>query len=117
MVLVLAFVMLFVSLLGVVWRREASALRIASVRTLQSQRDEGCIKALARALRLLETGNPPSTPYICAATVDVMINGVSTPRSYTITFTQESAGLWSVHSILTPAAEHPTPMPDDFGPS
>ena len=53
MMLVLVFIVLFLALLGVAYRQTAAALRIESVRSLQIQRDEGSIHALARALALL----------------------------------------------------------------
>jgi hypothetical protein len=63
LMLVLLFNVLFLMLLGVAWRRMGSVLRIASVRTTQVQRDEGSLRVLADAMRLLETGLPPTTPY------------------------------------------------------
>jgi hypothetical protein len=65
MVLVLLFLVLFLSLLGVAWRRIGSVLRVASVRTVQLQRDEGSLGALAAAMNLLETGRPPTSPSPC----------------------------------------------------
>jgi len=108
--MVLAFVVLFLALLGVAWRRVASALRIASVRTVQSQRDQGSIPALARAVHLLETGLPPASPYVCGVTIDTSRG----PRRYTVTFTVEEETRWSVHADVTPAAENPPSMPDTF---
>jgi TRAP-type mannitol/chloroaromatic compound transport system permease large subunit len=107
---VLVFVVLFVSLLGVAWRNTASALRIASVRSLQIQRDEGSLHALARALHLLETGLPPSNPYVCGVTIDTSRGS----RSFTVTFTLVEGTTWSVHTRLTPSGESPQAMPEDF---
>ena len=113
LMLVLFFIVLFMSLLSVAWRRMASALRIASVHATQIHRDEGSINAMARAMRLLETGLPPSTPYVCSATITTSQG----PRRYTVTFTLASDGTWSVHSTPTLASENPLPMPDTFAPS
>ncbi len=64
LVLVCLFVVLFLSLLGVAWRQMASALRIASLQSIQqqsgntsvfqTQRDAGSVPALALAMRMLE---------------------------------------------------------------
>ena len=113
LVLVLIFVVLFLSLLGVAWRRVASVLRVSSVRAAQVQRDEGSILALARALHLLETGLPPSSPYVCGVT----INTSTGPRTFTVTFTSEGETAWSVRSDLAKAGENPPSMPDSFAPA
>ncbi len=64
LVLVCLFVVLFLSLLSVAWRQMASALRIASLQTIQkqganisifqTQRDPGSVRALALAMQMLE---------------------------------------------------------------
>jgi hypothetical protein len=63
LVVVLLFNVLFLMLLGVAWRRMGSAIRIATASTQQSQHDEGSLRALAAAMKLLETGLPPESPY------------------------------------------------------
>lgn len=113
LMMVLFFIVLFLSLLGVAWRRMASAIRIASVHATQIQRDEGSIHALARAMRLLETGLPPSSTYTCGTT----INTSHGQRRYTVAFTLLPDATWSVHSSPTPAGDNPSPMPDSFAPS
>ena len=112
MMLVLVFIVLFLALLGVAYRQTAAALRIESVRSLQIQRDEGSIHALARALALLETGNPPSDPYVCGVTITTSTG----PHSFTVTFTSEGSNHWSVHSAPTPPNANPQPMPSSFLP-
>jgi len=109
--MVLLFNVLFVALLGVAWRHTASALRLATVREKQTQRDEGCLHALALAMRRLETGLPPSTPYVCIATIDTRDG----PRSFTVTFTQQTEPeKWTIHARPTAAGDPTTEMPDDF---
>jgi hypothetical protein len=54
LVLVCFFVVLFLSLLGVAWRQTASALRIASLQAIQTQRDTGSVRALSLAMQMLE---------------------------------------------------------------
>lgn len=55
LVTVLVFNVLFLMLLGVAWRHMASAIRIATVREQQVQRDEGSLRVLALAMQVLET--------------------------------------------------------------
>jgi hypothetical protein len=57
--IVMLFNVLFLMLLGVAWRQMASAIRMSTVCTERHQRDAGTLRALARALYLLETGRPP----------------------------------------------------------
>ena len=52
--IVLVFVMLFLAMLGTAWRQLGSVLRIETVRAKQMTRDQGSLKAAAKALRLLE---------------------------------------------------------------
>lgn len=110
LMLVLIFVVLFLALLGVAWRGVASALRIEAVHTIQTQRDEGSVQALAQAIHLLETGLPPASPYVCGVT----INTSSGPRSYTVTFTLEEGANWSVRSAVRQPNENLPAMPDTF---
>lgn len=112
LLLVLVFTMIFMLLVGVATRQVTSVLRVASIRAVQGRRDEGSIEALGRAMHLLETGLPPSSPYVCGAT----INTSGGPRSYTITFTQQADGTWTVRSDVQQPSETPTPMPDSFAP-
>ena len=81
MVLVLVFLALVMAAFSMSQRHIAAALRIETVRTLPSQRDEGGLQALAHGLALLETGSPPSDPYVCAVTM----NTSTGPRTFTVT--------------------------------
>src|SRR5574340_5073 len=92
--LTLFFIVLFLALLGVVWLRTASVLRIDTARTIQTQRDTGSIQALARALRLLEGGLPSASPYVC----EVTPTSASGPHASTVTFTQTDQTQWTVHA-------------------
>ena len=113
MMLVLVFILMFLAMLGVACRRTASALRIESVRALQTQRDEGSLHALARGLALLENGLPPANPYSCAVEIETSRG----PRSYTITFTSVEVGNWTVNSSPTTEGEMLPSMPALFPPS
>ncbi len=110
MVMVLVFLALMLSIYGVAFRHVAAALRIEHARTLQRQRDEGSVEALAKGLALLETGLPPSDPYVCAATIDTSTGA----RSFTVTFVSEGASAWSVHAAPTQPLETPPAMPTSF---
>jgi hypothetical protein len=114
LVLTMLFIVLFLCLLGVAWRQTASALRVDSVRAIQAQRDQGEIPAVARALGLMESGSPPSSPYVCGVT----INTPSGLRQFTVTFTAEGTGgtryLWSIQAAPTAAGQNPPPMPGTF---
>ena len=113
MMLVLVFIVLFLSLWSVAYRHTAAALRIESGRSLAVQRDEGSLHALARGLALLETGYPPTDPYACGVTIETS----SGPRSLTVTFESAEAENWSVSSRPTRPNENSPPMPDSFAPT
>jgi hypothetical protein len=110
MLMALVFIALLLSLYSVAYRDLGAALRIETVRTLQRQRDEGSLQALARGLTLLETGLPPQDPYVCAVTLDTS----SGERSFTVTFAWEGDNRWSVHAAPTQPLEYPEPMPVTF---
>jgi hypothetical protein len=110
MVLVTIFMVLMLSLVGVAYRRIGAALRVESVRSQQLLRDQGSLQALAAALALLETGSPPSNPYVCGTTV-MTVAGL---RSYTITMSSDADNQWTVESALTANGATPTPMPQTF---
>lgn len=112
MMLVLVFIVLFLAMLGVTLRETASALRVEGARVKQLQRDEGSIHALAKGVALLETGLPPTDPYVCG----VDINTTNGTQSYTVTFESEGGDNWSVRSELTAGGFPPTPMPVTFAP-
>jgi len=61
----------------------ASNLRTAKLFKVRGDREHGAIRALAWGLALLESGNPPDTPYSCKVNVD-------TGRTYVITFSLAS---------------------------
>lgn len=110
MVLVLVFIGLMLTFYSVAYRHVGAAIRAETIRTLQSERDNGCITAIARGLTLLETGLPPSNPYVCATSV-------GTPpdeRSFTVTFNSAVEGTWRVHAAPTQWPDEPDPMPVSF---
>jgi hypothetical protein len=110
MVMALVFIALMLCVYSVAYRQVAAALRLETARTLQRQRDEGSVEALARGLALLETGLPPQDPYVCA----VAIGTSRGERSFTLTFASEGEHSWSVHVLPTQPPDSPEPMPVSF---
>jgi hypothetical protein len=55
LMLVIIFVVLFTAILGVAWRRVASALRVEHASEVRKRCDEGSLQVLAKAMTLLET--------------------------------------------------------------
>lgn len=110
LIMVLVFMVLFVSIVGVAFRRLGSAVRLESAHTNQVRRDGGSVVALSRAMALLETGLPPTDPYVCGTVVDTPAG----TRNFTVTFTLEEGTTFSVRAAPTPAEDNPSPMPDTF---
>ena len=82
----LAGTLVFLVLLLILWagvhQQTASCLRIEKTCCLRQERAVGGTRALAWALALLETGNPPFSPYSCRA-------GLPSPAgAYVLTFTK-----------------------------
>lgn len=116
LVMVLVFVVLFLTILGVAWRQIGAVMRIESVRAKQTTRDRGSLRAVAEGLRLLETGLPPDG-YACGKKFD----GES--QWYSVTFTKKADdpenpdddNVWTVAAI--PVSEQPEEtMPSTFPP-
>ena len=110
MVIVLVFIVLFFSLWSVAYRQTAAALRAESVQSNRVRRDEGTTQALARGLALLETGVPPSNPYVRGVTVNTSTGS----RRFTVTFTTAGTNTWSVQAVPTAAGTNPATMPSMF---
>jgi hypothetical protein len=110
MLLVLVFLALLLSLFSVGYRHAGSALRIEKTRLLQRHRDEGGVAALARGVTLLETGAPPTDPYVCGVTIETSVG----PCDFTVTMSSEGEDQWSVHVAPTQWPDSPPPMPPSF---
>ena len=111
MALVLMFVVLFLALLGVVYREVAAALRIESLHSIEVRRDEGSVQALAQGVALLESGLPPTNPYACGVTIDTPDG----PMTFTVTFSSEDGTTWQVQSSPAAGGQTSLPMPASFG--
>ena len=110
MVLVMVFIALMLTFYSVAYRHVAAAVRAETIRVKQRQRDEGCLRAAARGLSLLETGLPPSNPYVCGT----IIGTPPDARSFTVRFQSEVEGVWSVRAYPTEWPDAPEPMPSTF---
>jgi hypothetical protein len=91
---VLPAVLLFLSVSFAVWaslyRSTAMSLRVEEACLLRSDRTQWLAPAVAEGLRLLETGDPPSSVYECK--VAITRNG--TTRWFRLGFTRESETRW-----------------------
>jgi type II secretory pathway component PulJ len=111
LMLVMIFVVLFGAVLGVAWRRVASALRIEHVREVRTQCDKGSIQALAAAMQVLETrlrlGADGVARIDGATAASVSYKKSVDGRWYLVGFTRDNAGGadWTVS--VTVASEEP----------
>jgi hypothetical protein len=110
LMMVLVFLVLFLAVLGVCYRHIAAMLRIESVNQIRIVHDQGCVEVLARAMALLESGLPPSNPFVCGATQTTSIG----PKTMKIAFSLREDGLWQVRVSPAQSDERLPPMPDTF---
>jgi hypothetical protein len=110
MLTVLVFFALLMTMATVSQRQIASAVRLERARDHVRNRDEGSTRAVALGLDLLETGLPPTSPYACGVTLDTSLG----TRSFTVTFTDQAGGTWTVEGRPTLAGENPPSMPASF---
>jgi hypothetical protein len=108
LMLAMVFNILMLALLSLAYRQLGSTLRIETARVQQIQRDEGRLRAAARALALLETGVPRFDPYVRKVHVDTSEG----PSDFIITITSEGSGLYSVQATKADPND-PTPTIDD----
>ena len=110
MLLVLVFIALSFSFFAVAHHQMDAALRLETVRVHQDSRDEGSVQAVARGLTLLETGLPPTNPYVCGVTIGTPPN----ERQYTVTFSSAGENVWSVQAAPRVWPDNPPTMPAMF---
>jgi len=108
--IVLIFMILLLSLSSVAFRHIAAALRVESVHAEQVIRDQGSLNAVAQGLALLQTGPPPTNPFVGGVTIDTS----SGQRDYTVTMSSVDEGTWTINAIPTPLGQSPDPMPGSF---
>jgi hypothetical protein len=111
MLAVLVFLAVGLTLIGVNQRHIGSLLRLDQARVEATDFREGPVQVMAKALALLETGLPPSNPYLCGVTVDTSDG----PRSFSVDFSW-GAGPVSVEVAPTTDAGSLVPMPPTFAP-
>jgi hypothetical protein len=107
MLLVLAFAVLFFSILAMACSQLSSSILAETSRIRQTERDEGSVRAVARALALLETGYPPTNPYSCGVSIDTSTGS----RPFTVTFVLNEPQNWSVTAAPAESGENPPAMP------
>jgi hypothetical protein len=110
MVTVLVFLAVTLTLVSISQRYVGTSVCVERASGQAELRDQGSLEALARALDLLETGLPPSHPYVCATTVETPLGS----RSYTVTYTSASGDEWLIDVAPTHEAESPDSMPESF---
>jgi hypothetical protein len=102
LMLVVIFIALFLTILGLAWRQTSSLLRVGTIRAIQMQRDQGCLPAAIQGIHYLEicqaNSTTPSSPQV------YLINGFS--NTFTVTFTLEATSggskTWSIVAVPTP---------------
>lgn len=92
MLAVLVFLAVTLVYVSLNQRRTAAILRVERARVELDDFDRGPKQAVAQALKVLETGLPPSNPYECALTV----NTASGAHAYRLQFSSSVAGRWSL---------------------
>lgn len=110
MLLVLAFIVFFFSLLAIGSGQLSSLLRSQTVQKQRTRCDEGSSTAVARGLALLETGYPATNPYVCAVTLTTSDGDLQ----FTVTFTYLGSNKWTVNARPTVVGEYPAAMPAQF---
>jgi hypothetical protein len=109
LLLVVTFIAIVFSIAALCHRQLVSVLRNEHARELRVERDTGSLNVAAQAIDLLETGDPPTDPYVCTTTVDFPQG----TRTYVVTFTNIGFDDWTVDVIRDDSASAPT-MPGSF---
>jgi len=109
LLLVVTFIALVFSIAALCHRQLVAALRNEHARALRVERDAGSLDVAARAIDLLETGNPPMDPYVRITTANLPMG----TRTYIVTFTSIGFNEWTVDVVRDDTASGPT-MPGTF---
>ncbi|HTQ39101.1 MAG TPA: hypothetical protein VMJ32_08730 [Pirellulales bacterium] len=110
MLIVLAFIVFFFSLLAIGASQLSSLLRSQTVQQEMTSCDEGSTTAVARGLALLETGYPATSPYVCGVTLSTSSGNLP----FTVTMTYLGSSKWTVNAHPTSVGEITTPIPAQF---
>ena len=110
MLTVLIFLALMMVMVAINQRHLSSILRVEEQRLASSDFHQGTGRATVMALELLETGTPPSNPYVCS----VYIPTSAGTESFTVTFVSNAPNTWDVHVEPSSETIPPPPMPPFF---
>ncbi len=113
MVAVVVFVIGFLGLWTVAARQISSMLRVEQARARRIARDAAALtsrQALAQALAALESGYPPTNPYVCLVTA----GGTEFAVTYQINPETEDPTDWLVSASTTVDPGLPALDPADF---
>ncbi len=110
MLLVLAVILAVGTTSATAFRYLASSSRTEHFAAANDSFDEGARGVAARALSLLETGHPPSTPYVCITTASV--NGET--QYFRVTYTSDIFSEWQITVQPTQAGDSSILMPSSF---
>jgi hypothetical protein len=93
--LVIIFLVLFLAMLGMAYRQTAAVLRVETVRSVQTRRDQGCLLAAVQCIHYLETATSPTSPQVFT------VNGF--PNTFTVTFSQDLVDhtVWTITAVPT----------------
>ncbi|HWA98136.1 MAG TPA: hypothetical protein VG713_06570 [Pirellulales bacterium] len=110
MLLVVAILMLFLSVLTMGFSQLSALLRAETHRVQKLQFDQGPAAAVAQGLALLETGFPATSPFACS----VLIDTVQGTQTYALVFTLEAGNTWSVTASPASPDDNLLPIPIAF---
>ncbi len=94
-----------------------AALRQETLHASRAERDQGRLLALARGVRLLETGEPSTNPYSCQVSLSTPRGNVIYKVTYEtsqIDYSTTSPTTWTVTATVRPDIEVLPLMPDSF---
>jgi hypothetical protein len=102
---VVIYLLLLFALWGTVHRVTSSLLRIETARLNRKTRNAGAMNVLARAVRLLEHGAPPSSKVYRVQIQTLSPTGQILPQSFRVAFDAEplkGPNKWQVHGYPDP---------------
>jgi hypothetical protein len=110
MLAVLVFLTVGLALVAVQQRHIAAALSAEQASRIGDTFREGAAAAMADAVTLLETGEPPGNPYSCQAAVTTS-RGLST---FIVKYASPAANQWTVSVAPAPGGSLLPLMPGSF---
>jgi hypothetical protein len=108
--MVVVFMTLFLSALCLAQQRLATSLRLEKIQAQRLTRDQGSVLAMAKVLTLLETGIPPTSPFLCKVPVDTPTG----TRNFTVTLTLDGIDKWKVKVAPSKSSDGGLPLPATF---